>query len=128
MREVLLRVDGQPLIWARSVAPRSSLAGPWRALLGLGTRPLADLLFKDPRVTRTPLQVERLSHGSPLRSRMRRQWIDANGHKPPHGMVWARSSIFHKRGIPLRVMEVFAPGLARRKPPMGKQIAKDFTR
>lgn len=128
VREVLLRVDGQPMIWARSVAPRPSLAGPWRALLGLGSRPLADLLFKDPRVTRSPLRVEHLSHGSPLRERMRRQWAKANGHQPPHSMVWARSSIFHKHGAPLRVMEVFSPRLAGWKPPIGKQIAKDSTR
>lgn len=128
VREVLLRVDGEPMIWARSVAPRVALAGPWRALLGLGTRPLADLLFKDPRVTRSPLRVEHLAHGGPMRSRMVRQWVTANGKKPMHGMVWARSSIFHKHGVPLRVMEVFAPPLAGKKLPNGRAIAKDFTR
>lgn len=128
VREVLLRVDGEPMIWARSAAPRAALAGPWRALLGLGSRPLADLLFKDPRVTRSPLAVERLAHAGPLRNRMARQWMRANGQPPSHAMVWARSSVFHKHGAPLRVMELFSPSLARKLVPSGRGMAKDFTR
>lgn len=116
VREVLLRVDGEPLVWARSIAPRASLAGPWRALLGLGTRPLADLLFKEPRVTRTPLRDEHLRRGSPLRRRLDRHWAKASGHVAPHNMVWARSSVFRKRGAPLQVMEAFAPSLAASMP------------
>lgn len=116
VREVMLRVDGEALIWARSVSPRISLAGPWRALLGLGSRPLADLLFKQPNVFRSPLRVERLRHGGPMRSRLARQWEKANGAPPQRGMVWARSSVFSKHGAPLRVMEVFSPLLATRPP------------
>jgi len=112
VREVLLRVDGEALVWARSVVPCAALKGPWRALLGLGTRPLADLLFKDPRVTRTALRRERLLRGGPMRRRLERQWQRANRASPPHGMLWARSSVFCKRGPPLRVMEVFSPRLA----------------
>lgn len=119
VREVLLRVDGEPLIWARSIAPRASLAGPWRALLGLGTRPLADLLFKEPRVSRTALRKEHLRRASPLRRRLDRHWKQANGHVAPHNMVWARSSVFRKRGAPLQVMEAFAPRLAESPPRRG---------
>ena len=116
VREVLLRVDGVPLVWARSVAPRRALNGPWRALRGLGSRPLADLLFKDPRVQRTPLRRERLAPHGPLACRLARQWRRANGAAPPHGMVCARSSVFHRRGAPLRVLEVFAPALGALRP------------
>jgi chorismate lyase len=116
IREVILRVDGEPLIWARSVAPSRSLAGPWRALVGLGTRPLADLLFKEPRVTRSPLVKERLQRGGPMRRRLEREWLQATGLAAPHNMVWARSSVFRKHGVPLRVMEAFAPCLSRVRP------------
>jgi chorismate--pyruvate lyase len=117
VREVLLRVDGVPLVWARSVAPRGSLNGPWRALRGLASRPLADLLFKDKRVQRTPLRRERLALHGPLASRLAHQWGWANGGAaPPRGMLWARSSVFHRRGAPLRVMEVFAPSLCAVRP------------
>ena len=117
VREVLLRVDGVPLVWARSVATRRALNGPWRALRGLGTRPLADLLFKDPRVQRTPLRHERLAPHGPLACHLERQWRLANDGAPlPRGMVWARSSVFHRRGAPLRVMEAFAPALGALRP------------
>ena len=115
-REVLLRVDGVALVWARSVAARPALNGPWRALRGLGSRPLADLLFRDPRVQRTPLRRERLAPHGPLACRLARQWRQANGVAPPHGMVCARSSVFHRRGAPLRVMDVFAPALGALRP------------
>jgi chorismate--pyruvate lyase len=120
VREVILRVDGQALIWARSVSPRVALGGPWKALLGLGSRPLADLLFKEPRVTRSDLQMERLHHGGPMRRRMERQWAKANKSPAPRGMTWARSSVFHKHGAPLRVMEAFSPLLAQHRLPLGK--------
>jgi len=111
VREVLLRVDGEPLVWARSVTPRRSMNGPWRALLGLGSRPLAELLFSDPRVRRTPLRREHLVPHAPLARRLAQQWRTATGEAPPAGMVWARSSVFRKHGAPLRVMEALAPAL-----------------
>lgn len=125
VREVILRVDGQALIWARSVSPRVALAGPWKALLGLGSRPLADLLFNEPRVTRSPLKMERLHLGGPMRRRMERQWAKANRSPALRGMTRARSSVFQKHGAPLRVMEVFSPLLARhRLPPNRMHKAK----
>lgn len=118
VREVLLKLDGQPLVWARSVTPRRALGGPWRALRGLGQRPLADLLFADRRVQRTPLRREKLLRGGPLHARLARQWRDATGSAPPRRMVWGRSSVFRRRhGPPLRVMEAFAPALASVAPP-----------
>jgi len=117
VREVLLKLDGAPLVWARSVTPCRALRGPWRALRGLGTRPLADLLFADPRVRRLPLRRERLPHGGPLRRRLAREWAQATGAAPPRGLVHARSSVFHRHGAPLRVMEAFAPALAQVTPP-----------
>lgn len=116
VREVLLRVDGEPLVWARSVAPRMSLAGPWRALLGLGSRPLADLLFMEPRVRRTPLAADRLRLAGPMRTRLARQWLAATGQPPPRGMLCSRSSVFRKHGAPLRVMEVFSPHFGTIRP------------
>lgn len=117
-REVLLKLDGEPLVWARSVTPHDAMAGPWRALRGLGQRPLADLLFADRRVRRTPLRREKLACGGPLHRRLARQWRAATGRAAPRGMVWARSSVFRRpRGAPLRVMEAFAPALAGVVPP-----------
>jgi chorismate--pyruvate lyase len=117
VREVLLRVDGTPVVWARSVTPLRALAGPWRALRGLGTRPLADLLFKDRRVRRTRLRHEQFKRAGPLQCRMARQWRAATGTPAPRAMLRGRSSVFRRRGPPLRVMEIFAPVLAGIGPP-----------
>jgi chorismate--pyruvate lyase len=116
VREVVLRVDGVALVWARSVAPRRALNGPWRALRGLGSRPLAELLFNDPRVKRTPLRSERLARHGPLGLRLARQWRAATATPPAPTMCWGRSSVFRKHGAPLRVMEVFAPSIAAHPP------------
>lgn len=123
IREVVLRVDGVPLIWARSVAPRRALNGAWRALRGLGSRPLADLLFNDAAVRRTPLHRERLRRHGPLAAHAARQWRRATGGDLPRGMQWARSSVFCRSGAPLRVMELFAPELAAHVPP-GRRHAR----
>jgi len=115
IREVLLLVDDQPAVWARSVTSHRALRGPWRALKGLGSRPLAELLFSAHRVSRGPLH----DHPWPARGddarRARRHWglSDRSGRRP-HPPVCARASVFRHHGAALRVMEAFAPWLACR--------------
>jgi chorismate--pyruvate lyase len=111
VREVILKVDGVALVWARSVAPARSLAGPWRALAGLGTRPLGQLLFDDARVARSPLLPHRLGRGDPGHRRIACDWLKATGAPWPAGVAHGRSSVFERRGARLRVFEAFAPGL-----------------
>ena len=112
VREVILQVDGEPLVWARSVAPARALAGPWRALVGLGTRPLGQLLFDDARVARSPLRAHRWCRGSAGHARVRRDWIEFTGGAWPAAVVQGRSSVFERRGAKLRVYEAFVPGLS----------------
>ena len=70
VREVILRVDGEPLVWARSALHQRATLGPWRALKGLGARPLGHLLYDDPRITRSELEPRRLNrHGHTRRQR-----------------------------------------------------------
>jgi len=114
VREVILLVDGVPLVWARSVAPARALCGPWRALAGLGTRPLGQLLFDDPRVARSPLHAQRWC-GGPGGRRVARDWLAATGAPWPAAVVQGRSSVFERRGARLRVYEAFAPALAQRQ-------------
>lgn len=114
VREVLLRIDGRAAVWARSVTPLAAVKGPWAAIEGLGTRPLAELLFSHRRVLRGPLQASHLQPASPLQRRMARAWL---GHAHPHGGKlpldalprWARHSLFWHCGQPLQVLEAFAP-------------------
>lgn len=116
VREVLLRVDGKPLVWARSSLHKTGLAGPWKALKGLGTRPLATLLYADPRVSRSLLQPKRLAVQGPTRRQMARQWQQVTGEAPPRGMLWSRHSVFRRQGALLRVMELFHPDVAALEP------------
>lgn len=116
VREVLLRVDGQPLVWARSAVHASALAGPWKAVKGLGARPLGHLLYEDPRIHRSELQPKRLTRHGHTRRQMARQWQSAVGETPPAQMLWSRNSVFTRHGMQLRVMELFLPEVAQRSP------------
>jgi chorismate--pyruvate lyase len=86
VREVVVRRDGVAAVLARSVTTIAGIRGPWKGLRTLGRRPLATLLWTDPRVQRGPFQFTRL----PL------------GTRPP-----ARRSCFWRDGQPLVVMEAF---------------------
>ena len=116
VREVILRVDGEPLVWARSSLHQSALAGPWKALKGLGNRPLGHLLYDDPRVQRSVLQPRRLARFGHTRRQMCKQWLAATGEPASAQMVWSRNSVFTRRQAQLRVMELFSPNLIRRNP------------
>jgi len=110
VREVVLLLGGRPAVWARSATSQRAIQGPWRAMQGLATRPLAELLFSSRRVERAPLQSLHLPKGSPLHRHMRSQWLSldapTSAAELPH---WARSSVFRRHGHALRVMEAFAP-------------------
>ena len=112
VREVILHVDGQPLVYARSVVALRASFGPWRALRGLGARPLADLLFADRRVCRSRLQAQRLKPTSPNWRAVHRAWTAPSGQMLPTGALWARQSTFVRHGTPLRVQEVFVARLS----------------
>ncbi len=108
-REVVLHIGGPGMVYARSVSPQRCMAGPWRALRSLGSRPLAELLFADPWTRRSPLRVMRIGPVGPWRRHLRRAL--ARAVKPPHlpRACWGRYSVFCKAGQQLRVMEVFSP-------------------
>ena len=130
-REVLLKVDGTPVVLARSVTTQPDSLGAWRAVRGLGSRPLADVLFRRSGITRQPLQYRQARPGTALRQQVGRAWERAknavSGVAPSAASVVptalptasgntalelprslpARRSVFVRRGAPLLVMEVF---------------------
>lgn len=109
-REVLLHAGGRAVVMARSVLARDDLDGPWRRLRTLGTRPLAVALFADPLVRRGQLAYARLDARHALH---RRASALAGAGLPA---LWARRSVFVRRGRPLMVTEVFLPALLARAP------------
>lgn len=121
-REVVLRVDGVARVFARSVTPHAGSLGAWRAVRGLGTRPLADVLFRRTGIDRQPLQYHRCKPGGPLQHQVGKSWQHVHAGARPSGQGVsqviaktktqrsppARRSVFMRQGAPLLVMEVFA--------------------
>jgi chorismate--pyruvate lyase len=110
VREVLLECDGRPTVFAHSVIDARALAGGWRWLAGLGTRPLGEALFSDPRVRRGPLAFRQLRAPDP-RYLHAASALAARGLPVPSGL-WARRSVFSAGQWQLLVTEVFLPAVA----------------
>lgn len=130
-REVLLELDGQAVVYARSVTPAAAVRGPWRALLGLGAKPLAELLYTQRGIHRTALHAQRLRPHSHWHRHIRRQLQAhssvAQALAPGLAQartLWARHSVFYKRGQALRVMEVFAPRSLLNELPRGDRARR----
>ena len=110
VREVLLMEGDVPLVFAHSVVMHAHTHGPWRSIRGLGSRPLAELLFADRSVQRRPLHYRVVTAADPLGQRI----LQALPHtKFP---LWARRSAFYKQGKPLLVTEVFLPAITEMQP------------
>jgi chorismate--pyruvate lyase len=105
LREVRLCCANQPVVFAHSVLPKRSLRGTWHRLGVLGNRPLGAALFADPRVVRAPMAYRKLSRTHALYRRATSQMQD----KP--ACLWARRSVFMRRGAAILVTEVFLPGV-----------------
>jgi chorismate--pyruvate lyase len=105
VREVLLYCGETPVVFARSLAAARHLDGPWRSLRGLGSRPLATMLFADPRIARGALEFCHVAARQPLRHRA------ALAVPGLPQALWARRSVFCRERAPLLVTEVFLPGM-----------------
>jgi chorismate--pyruvate lyase len=114
VREVILWADGQPLVHARSVLSAVQARLTWRALRGLGSRPLADLLFGAHAA-----RCERLGH-APMQPwqahRLAQRLAGVIGRGWCAGPLWSRRSVFFRRGVPLLVTEWFSPAVRQRSP------------
>jgi chorismate--pyruvate lyase len=105
VREVQLICDGTAVVFAHSVLPVASLRGGWNGVTRLGTRPLGDALFNNPRIRRRPLQYCCLGPRHPLHRGVQRHLLVGGAR------LWARRSLFCLRGHPLLVTEVFLPAI-----------------
>lgn len=109
-REVLLMEGVVPLVFAHSVVAQEDTYGAWRAVRGLGSRPLAELLFADRDVSRQALQYRIVTATDPLGRRILRALPQSRFP------FWARRSVFRKHGAPLLVTEVFLPAITEWQP------------
>jgi chorismate--pyruvate lyase len=107
-REVVLRVDDQAMVFARSVTAYADSVGAWRSVRGLGHRPLADVLFKRAGILRETLAYSQLKRQSLFQRHVASSWQAATGDGLKHPALPARRSVFTRHGAALLVMEVFA--------------------
>lgn len=129
-REVLLRCDGEPVVFAHTVVPMSATASDWPLFNALGERSLGSTLFYDPLVTRGELEFARLRAGHPLLQRARaalglkESHVDSHvdshvaahveAHVEAHvvaHVVYARRCLYRRRRGTLLVTEVFLPSV-----------------
>ena len=107
-REVLLRCDERPVVYAHTVVPLAANASDWPFFNTLGERSLGTTLFGDPAVGRGPLQFARLYPGHPLVRRA----CAAIGVDGIAGPLYARRCLFQRKNGALLVTEVFLPAIA----------------
>lgn len=106
VREVVLNCDGKPVVFAHSVVGAAALRGPWAAVTRLGSRPLGEALFSNPRVVRGRLQYRRIDARHALMRQAARAGLVDEGKT-----LWARRSLFFLQGHALMVTEVFMPAV-----------------
>ena len=100
VREVLLYGSGNPVVFARSVLPQSSLMGENAELLTLDDKPLGEYIFNQPGLHRSHIEV------ASLPACQFNQYLD---FRYQDEVAWARRSLFYVRDKPILVCEVFLP-------------------
>jgi chorismate--pyruvate lyase len=107
-REVLLRCDGKPVVFAHTVVPSTSTASDWPLFSALGDKSLGSTLFYDPRVVRGSLEFARIRAGHPLMQRAR---AALGGDIGAAAVYYARRCLYRRRQGLLLVTEVFLPSV-----------------
>jgi len=103
-REVMLCCDNEPWMYAKTIIPESTVSNVGDDLLHLGSRPIGEVLFSDPNLSRSHFEFAKVVQGD-----------DAYRHacgknKTLFDFLWARRSIFSmpEKGE-LSITEVFLP-------------------
>lgn len=108
VREILMSVDGVDSVVARSLTPLRASHGTWQGIRRLRTRPLADMLYHDRTITRSPFVCRRLAWPVPFYATARAAQAEGDS-----GALWARRSVFWRDRQPLLVAECFFPDFWR---------------
>lgn len=105
-REVFLRCDDRPVVYAHTIVPLSATASDWPFFSTLGERSLGTTLFGDPQVRRGRLEYARLNARHPLVRRA----AAALGEEL-RGPLYARRCLYQRHAGLLLVTEVFLPAI-----------------
>lgn len=110
-REVLLRCDNTPVVFAHTVVPMSATAADWPLFSALGERSLGTTLFGDPQVRRGVLEFARLREEHPLAQRAAAALGLEHKVLPQERILYARRCLYRRRQGTLLVTEVFLPSV-----------------
>lgn len=105
VREIHLACGDQPLVYGRSLFPRSTYARCRPRLRKHGERPLGEWLFSDSRIFRLFTQIGNIRRHSQLYK------LALTGFARRPKTLWGRRSVFIIDGHPLLVLEIFLPPL-----------------
>jgi chorismate--pyruvate lyase len=105
VREIVMDIEGVDCVVARSVTPLKASHGIWQGMRRLRSRPLADILYGNPAITRSSFEVARLNQRAPLSRTVERV---TTIHRPAQPLL-ARRSVFWRQNTPLLVTECFLP-------------------
>ncbi|MFP8967639.1 chorismate--pyruvate lyase family protein [Pokkaliibacter sp. CJK22405] len=94
VRDVILWVNGQAVVRARTLIPRKTFLGSGRRLRRQGVKPLGHTLFRQAGVGRSPI-------------------IPGKGRTQEGNVIWGRRSRFYLEHQPLVVMEFFLPAFVQ---------------
>ncbi|MET3106129.1 chorismate--pyruvate lyase [Oxalobacteraceae bacterium GrIS 2.11] len=108
-REVLLRCDEKPVVFAHTVLPLSSTASQWPLFRTLGNKSLGSTLFGDPLVLRGRMQYARLRDNHPAVQRAQRLTGNELDRQTFDQPWFARRSLFFRQGGVMLVTELFLP-------------------
>ncbi|MBK8815850.1 MAG: chorismate lyase [Methylococcaceae bacterium] len=101
IREVMLHIDGKPLILARTVIPEETIKVAHRNLAHLGTRPLGEVIFSYPKLERLTMDLSLTQPGIWMQ-----QVKQTAGITLP---IWGRRTVYAIHNRPLLVSEFFMP-------------------
>lgn len=105
-REVLLRCDNSPVVFAHTVVPMAATASDWPLFGALGERSLGTTLFGDRQVQRSALEFAKLRFGHPL---MQRAFAAIGAICHADQILYARRCLYRRHQGLLLVTEVFLP-------------------
>lgn len=132
-REVLLRCDGRPVVFAHTVVPTTATAADWPLFSALGERSLGSTLFGDRQVRRGELEFARLRSGHPLMRRacealgaggdLRDAYDSRRGADGTAPVLYARRCLYRRHRGLLLVTEVFLPAVLALLPAVAGEAA-----
>ena len=103
VREVFLRCNDSPVVFAQTEIPVSTLTEQQATLAEIGEQALGKILFQDPTMLRGQIEVTEFKKGSIFHQ------LAADIQQPIEHSLWARRSLFYLNNKPLLVTELFLP-------------------